>query len=136
MAEAFYAGKPDHDQVFMDGGGAEGGVGFGGRDRSSDAMGNGHMIEPGSEDLYEEDEFLASGWDAVSEVGSTSVASNVYKHEYEHGRRYHSYKHGRYPVPNDDQEQYREDMKHAMMMELTVGADLPDPPRALPADMK
>ncbi len=58
-------------------------------------------------------------WDAQSSA-STSITSSVYAYEFENGRRFHSYKHGRYPVPNDDQEQSREDMKHAMLMELTV----------------
>ena len=69
----------------------------------------------------EEDEFLATGWDATSSHASTSVTSSIYHHTYENGRRYHAYKYGRYPIPNDDLEQNREDMKHAMMMELTDG---------------
>jgi hypothetical protein len=36
--------------------------------------------------------------------------------------QYHSYKNARYPIPNDDIEQDREDMKHALMMELTESA--------------
>jgi len=124
MAEAHPPGKPDPDYAEADGSPGAGGLGTA-RDRTDEALNQGHAIEPGSQDLYEEDEFLAAGWDATSEVGSTSVSSNVYKHEFEHGRRYHSYKHGRYPVPNDDQEQYREDMKHALMMELTVGGNGP-----------
>lgn len=51
-----------------------------------------------------------------------SITPSVYSHIYEHGRRYHRYKHGRYPIPNDDIEQAREDMRHAMMLELTDGA--------------
>ncbi|KAK4189415.1 putative methyltransferase [Podospora australis] len=68
----------------------------------------------------DEDEFLAEGWDASSN-GSTSVTSSIYAHTYENGRRYHAYRYGRYPIPNDDLEQNREDMKHAMMMEMTDG---------------
>lgn len=33
--------------------------------------------------------------------------------------QYHKYRNGRYPIPNDDVEQNRDDMKHAMMLELT-----------------
>ncbi len=33
--------------------------------------------------------------------------------------QFHHYKHGRYPIPNDDTEQNREDMKHALHLELT-----------------
>lgn len=71
--------------------------------------------EPG-----EEDEFLAEAYDSSSVV-TTSITSTVYAHTYEHGRRYHSFKNSRYPVPNDDIEQNREDMKHVMMLELTDG---------------
>jgi hypothetical protein len=46
---------------------------------------------------------------------------SIYAHTYENGRRFHSFKNGRYPIPNDDQEQHREDMKHAMMLEMTDG---------------
>ncbi|ODA76964.1 hypothetical protein RJ55_07481 [Drechmeria coniospora] len=53
--------------------------------------------------------------------GTASVSSSVYAFTYERGRRYHCFKNGRYPIPNDDQEQEREDMKHAMLMELTDG---------------
>lgn len=35
--------------------------------------------------------------------------------------RYHYYRDGKYPIPNDDIEQNREDMKHAMVLELTDG---------------
>ena len=35
--------------------------------------------------------------------------------------RYHVYRDGKYPIPNDDIEQNREDMKHAMVLELTNG---------------
>jgi hypothetical protein len=52
---------------------------------------------------------------------STSVGSSVYGHSYLHGRRYHKYRHGRYPIPNDESEQNREDMLHAMMLEVTNG---------------
>jgi hypothetical protein len=63
-------------------------------------------------------------FDATSELfedGTTSVTSSIYAHTYERGRRYQSFKNGRYPIPNDDVEQNREDMKHAMLMELTDG---------------
>ncbi|KAF9876609.1 xanthine dehydrogenase [Colletotrichum karsti] len=65
-------------------------------------------------------EFDPVEWDARSS-DSASLSSSVYAHEYENGRRYHSYRHGRYPMPNDEGEKSREDMKHALMMELTDG---------------
>ncbi|KND92898.1 hypothetical protein TOPH_02406 [Tolypocladium ophioglossoides CBS 100239] len=54
--------------------------------------------------------------------GSMSITSSVYACTYERGRRYNCFKDGQYPIPNDDQEQDREDIKHAMHMELTDGA--------------
>ena len=50
-------------------------------------------------------------FDAISELfedDTTSVTSSVYAHTYERGRRYQSFKNGRYPIPNDDFEQNRE----------------------------
>jgi hypothetical protein len=52
---------------------------------------------------------------------SVSLTSSIYQHCYRHGRRYHMYRLGRYPLPNDDDEQNREDMKHAMMLEMLDG---------------
>jgi hypothetical protein len=71
---------------------------------------------PGDEDEFD----LTDGYDTGS-LASVSVTSSVFAHTYEHGRRYQHFKNGRYPIPNDDQEQNREDMKHAMLMELTDG---------------
>jgi hypothetical protein len=73
-------------------------------------------------------------WDLASTC-STSVLTSAYEHEYAYGRRYHGYKSGRYPMPNDTQEQQREDTIHAMMMELTNGrlfmADVGDHPQKI-----
>jgi hypothetical protein len=78
------------------------------------------QIEPATEP-GEEDEFdVTEGWETRSD-GSASADSSIYAHTYEHGRRYQSFKNGRYPIPNDDNEQDREDMKHAMMLELMDG---------------
>ncbi|KAI1850903.1 hypothetical protein JX265_007228 [Neoarthrinium moseri] len=80
-----------------------------------------NTIEAG-EDSVDSDEFEPSEWgDEGASTASTSVNSSIYAHTYENGRRYHSYKNGRYPIPNDDQEQNREDMKHVMMLEMTDG---------------
>lgn len=49
---------------------------------------------------------------------STSVASTMYNYAFENGRRYHKFREGAYNFPNDDSEQEREDMKHAMVVNL------------------
>ncbi|KAI0549603.1 S-adenosyl-L-methionine-dependent methyltransferase [Xylaria curta] len=78
------------------------------------------LIEAGGTD--EEGEFVPSDYDDESMADSTSsVSSNIYQHCYQNGRRYHKFRHGRYPIPNDEHEQNREDMLHAMMLEATDG---------------
>ncbi|KHN94258.1 Methyltransferase type 11 [Metarhizium album ARSEF 1941] len=47
--------------------------------------------------------------------GSTSAESSVRDYMFENGRRYHRFREGTYNFPNDDVEQEREDMKHAMV---------------------
>ncbi|KAK7986931.1 hypothetical protein PG996_006459 [Apiospora saccharicola] len=80
------------------------------------------VIEPADDNhSVDSNEFEPEEWDAGSSNASTSISSSVYNHTFENGRRYHSYRHGRYPIPNDDLEQSREDMKHAMMLEMTDG---------------
>ncbi|KAK3388291.1 S-adenosyl-L-methionine-dependent methyltransferase [Sordaria brevicollis] len=75
----------------------------------------------GHDDPSDSDEFsLTEGYETRS-TGSTSATSSIYAHTYEHGRRYQSYKNSRYPIPNDDAELSREDMKHAMLLELLDG---------------
>lgn len=56
---------------------------------------------------------------------STSVTPSAYEDEVAHGRRYHGFRRGRYPLPNDDLEQRREETNHALMLELTVRACSP-----------
>ncbi|KAH0491828.1 hypothetical protein TgHK011_003236 [Trichoderma gracile] len=80
------------------------------------------VIEPGGSD--EEGEFSPSEYDSASisdQSDSTSLGSSIYGHSYVNGRRYHRYRHGRYPIPNDEAEQNREDMLHTMMLEATDG---------------
>lgn len=74
-------------------------------------------IEAAGSEPFSEDEFYPES--VTSDFASAS--SSVYAHTYEKGRRYQTFKNSRYPIPNDDQEQMREDMKHAMLMELTDG---------------
>ena len=49
---------------------------------------------------------------------STSLTSSVRDFAFENGRRYHRFREGAYNFPNEDSEQDREDMKHAMMVNL------------------
>ena len=97
-------------------------------DLSLDSQGLLHgnaQIDPGGSD--EDGEFSASDFDADSisttstRSSSTSISSSILEHSYQNGRRYHRYRHGRYPLPNDETEQNREDMLHAMMLEATDG---------------
>ncbi|CAH0046699.1 unnamed protein product [Clonostachys solani] len=52
---------------------------------------------------------------------STSVTSSIRDYEFENSRRYHKFQEGRYQFPNDEPEQEREDMKHAMVVHLCDG---------------
>lgn len=72
----------------------------------------------------DEDEFVAVAvdGDAASALSdTTSLQSCAFLHAWENGRRYHRYRHARYPIPNDETEQAREDMLHVMMLEVTDG---------------
>ncbi|KAG5974976.1 hypothetical protein E4U55_007915 [Claviceps digitariae] len=73
-------------------------------------------IEAGSE--TDDDFDLAS--ELLGDDTTASLASSIFAaHAYERGRRYQMFGDGRYPIPNDELEQNREDMKHAMLMMLT-----------------
>ncbi|KAF9872754.1 hypothetical protein CkaCkLH20_09617 [Colletotrichum karsti] len=52
---------------------------------------------------------------------STSVNSSVMGFRVENGRTYHSYKEGKYMVPNDDREVERLDLQHNMFMQTFDG---------------
>lgn len=57
-----------------------------------------------------------AGYESESVASSsTSVESSVRDYMFENGRRYHRFREGTYNFPNDDVEQEREDMKHAMV---------------------
>lgn len=64
------------------------------------------VVDDMSDGGYESDGFSSA---------STSAESSVRDYMYENGRRYHAFREGHYNFPNDDVEQEREDMKHAMM---------------------
>jgi hypothetical protein len=50
-----------------------------------------------------------------------STTSSIRNHNLEQGGRYHKYKEGQYVFSNDQSEQDREDMKHAMIVNLRGG---------------
>jgi trans-aconitate methyltransferase len=52
-----------------------------------------------------------------------SFASSVRDYSYENGRRYHAYRHGQYPFPNDEEEQARLALMHHLF-KLLSGGDL------------
>jgi hypothetical protein len=64
---------------------------------------------------FEEDDGYETTTDSAV---STSLASSAREFIYENGRRYHSFRKGTYLFPNDDREQDREDLKHAMYLKL------------------
>lgn len=86
-----------------------------------DASGEGAEQYPGGIEAAgpEENEDGEFSLDEVDD--DTSITSSVHRHTFKNGRRYHKFRHGRYPIPNDEREQNREDMLHAMMLEATNG---------------
>lgn len=58
----------------------------------------------------------------TSSNAATSLSSSVRDYNFENRRRYHKYAEGQYVMPNDDFEQDREDMKHAMVIQLCDGS--------------
>lgn len=54
-------------------------------------------------------------------TSTTSVDHSVLDHFYENGRRYHRFREGLYPFPNDAMEQEREKMLHALTVSLCGG---------------
>jgi len=58
---------------------------------------------------------------------STSVRSSVYQFIQENGRTYHSYRDGKYHLPNDEREQDRLDLQHHLFL-LTLSGELYNAP--------
>ncbi|KAH8661073.1 S-adenosyl-L-methionine-dependent methyltransferase [Ilyonectria robusta] len=54
-------------------------------------------------------------------TATASISSSVRDYVFENNRRYHKFKEGRYLIPNDNEEQEREDMKHALVLHLCGG---------------
>ncbi|KAK2000670.1 methyltransferase domain-containing protein [Colletotrichum falcatum] len=78
--------------------------------------------------MLDEDEFAGSDYaGSLASSGFTSLASRVLKHSHEGGRRYQSFQQGIYPLPNDETEQFREEMKHQLVKRLLDGDDYVSP---------
>jgi len=75
---------------------------------------------PASSDADSSDE---SNDDDLEKHADVSMTSSVQNHVFEGGIRYHAYRAGKYPLPNDETEQARDDMKHAMTLGL-MGEEL------------
>ncbi|KAK1992170.1 TAM domain methyltransferase [Colletotrichum falcatum] len=75
----------------------------------------------GAEDANSLLDGFESGAD-LSSNASTSLSSSVRDYNWENRRRYHKFREGRYVVPNDELEQAREDMKHALVVNICRGA--------------
>ncbi|PGH23935.1 hypothetical protein AJ80_01997 [Polytolypa hystricis UAMH7299] len=79
----------------------------------------------GSQEYLEPDD----NFDTDSTLGddnassTASLTSSVLNYQYENGRRYHAYRAGAYPLPNDETEQERMDMQHHIY-QLIFGGDL------------
>ncbi|RKL33119.1 hypothetical protein BFJ72_g10135 [Fusarium proliferatum] len=88
-------------------------------------------IEPiaAHERAEEEDEFETSDFDSATlSSSSTSLNTSIYQHAFENGRRTDK---SRYPIPNDDAEQNRDDMKHAMIGNLFFSPIVQNPQKII-----
>ncbi|KAK3292231.1 S-adenosyl-L-methionine-dependent methyltransferase [Chaetomium fimeti] len=81
------------------------------------------IIEPlRDDDLPEAAREVTSDYDpSEEETTFGSLTSSVGDHVWEYGRRYHAYRYGRYPIPNDEEEYKRESLRHTMLKELLNG---------------
>ncbi|KAK3991297.1 S-adenosyl-L-methionine-dependent methyltransferase [Cladorrhinum sp. PSN332] len=80
------------------------------------------IIEALPDDASEHWDEGTSDYDpSVAETTFGSLTSSVTGHIWEYGRRYHAFRPGRYPMPNDDEEYKREYLRHTMLKELLQG---------------
>lgn len=83
-----------------------------------DASNAGHALVADSDN---NDDDLALH-ESINASYSSSLASEISEYRYENGRRYHAYRDGAYPLPNDEKEQDRLDMFHHFFRMLIGGA--------------
>lgn len=82
----------------------------------SGTFGEGREGREGSEDeTWSDDDD-----DDDASNGSVSVAPSIFCHESAHGRQYHRFRSGRYPLPNDEEEMAREQLRHHILQEVLV----------------
>lgn len=104
---------------------------------SSSAIEVGDGLEPTEEDFeIDSDADTGYGGDDGSSIDA-SISSSVKAGVFENGLRYHGFRKDRtyYPFPNDENEQNRDDMKHAMTGMMMGGklhfAPIGDNPQAI-----
>ena len=73
------------------------------------------------EPLQVDDEDHDSGLEDGASLQSASLKSSVLSYTYENGRRYHAYRAGEYPLPNDEDEQDRMDLLHHIWRTMQGG---------------
>ncbi|KAJ6102284.1 hypothetical protein N7486_004711 [Penicillium sp. IBT 16267x] len=82
------------------------------------------MPQPNPHERIQVDTSDEETLDGQSLIGSNlSFASSIRDYCYENGRRYHAYRHGQYPFPNDQEEQDRLALQHHLF-KLIIGGDL------------
>lgn len=82
--------------------------------------------------LPADDEDYDSGFDDGASLQSASLKSSILNYTYENGRRYHAYRAGQYPLPNDEAEQSRMDLLHHIWRTMQGGELLSKKPASSP----
>ncbi|KAL1962493.1 hypothetical protein VTN77DRAFT_9614 [Rasamsonia byssochlamydoides] len=72
---------------------------------------------------YYRDDDADSALGDDKESSTVSLSESVFNYQYENGRRYHAFRAGAYPLPNDEPEQDRMDMQHHIYL-LIFGGQL------------
>ncbi|MCJ1477623.1 hypothetical protein MMC13_006296 [Lambiella insularis] len=70
-------------------------------------------------DIVVDEDWDYSDYNSDATSFMSRLSSSITNYQWENGRRYHAYQEGRYPLPNDETELDREDMKHHEMMLIT-----------------
>ncbi|KAH8697082.1 S-adenosyl-L-methionine-dependent methyltransferase [Talaromyces proteolyticus] len=73
--------------------------------------------------FYQDDDDADSALGDDRASSTRSLSESIFNYEYENGRRYHAFRAGAYPLPNDEPEQDRMDMQHHIYL-LMFGGEL------------